>query len=92
MIDTPVTDNVIDARRYQWQGEPLWLTNQEPEYIPSCVCGRPRVFELQLMPALIQYLQPRPLHEWGVLAVYSCSANCPSTHPVAEFAHLQAAV
>ncbi|XP_028405907.1 programmed cell death protein 2-like [Dendronephthya gigantea] len=44
--------------RYSWDGEPLLMTSQGPGSIPSCnACGGKRVFELQLMPALVSLLR-----------------------------------
>jgi len=51
--------------RYAYEGEPLWCTKPHPiEFqnkdkggIPVCnVCCSPRVFEFQLMPALLSYI------------------------------------
>lgn len=56
-----------------------------------CMCGAPRVFECQLMPALVYILQtklcvkqegsclPNPgsmAVEFGTVIVYSCSSSC----------------
>lgn len=44
--------------RYSWNGEPLLMTSQGPGSIPPCsACGGKRVFELQLMPALVSLLR-----------------------------------
>lgn len=53
---------------------------------PCEACGAPRVFECQLMPALVYILQTRlgrqsscqqPVAvEFGTAIVYSCSASC----------------
>jgi hypothetical protein len=66
--------------------EPLWIAKaaQCPlSAVPPCEnCGAARRFECQLMPQLINYLVPDggspgdvPI-DWGVLAVYTCSASC----------------
>jgi hypothetical protein len=42
--------------RYAYCGKPLWCTSPAPDLtaIPACeLCGQPRIFELQLMPALL---------------------------------------
>ena len=44
--------------RYSWNGEPLLMTSQSLGTIPSCSsCGKKRIFELQLMPALVLLLK-----------------------------------
>lgn len=43
--------------RYAYGGKPLWSVAQPPECCPpACVCGAPRCFELQLMPAALYVL------------------------------------
>ncbi|KAJ7421774.1 Fatty acyl-CoA hydrolase precursor, medium chain [Pitangus sulphuratus] len=46
--------------RYSWGGQPLFITSPPADItqgIPACsVCGSSRVFELQLMPALVSLL------------------------------------
>lgn len=84
----------LDAPRYLFGGSPLDVTSQliplpKASSVPPCTrCGAPRVFELQLLPSLLNVLQPAspaaaaslgveddyiPL---GTAAVYSCSASC----------------
>ncbi|KAG1938283.1 programmed cell death protein 2-like [Pimephales promelas] len=87
--------------RYSWAGSPLFIT--EPpinvnEMVPFCVhCGSPRVFEFQLMPALVSLLSSAgkisdtPL-EFGTVLVYTCRNSCwksGSTVPVEEFLYVQ---
>ncbi|CAM9461481.1 unnamed protein product, partial [Phaeothamnion confervicola] len=44
--------------RYAWGGRPLWSTAHPPSHEPPpCCCGAPRVFEMQLMPALLLALR-----------------------------------
>lgn len=49
--------------RYEWNGKPLILSSRSKvrpslETIPNCSkCNSPRVFELQLMPSLVNYLK-----------------------------------
>ncbi|KAM5163056.1 programmed cell death protein 2 [Mantella aurantiaca] len=68
--------------RYFKGGDPLWLSLQhvpEKDDIPKCACGAKRVFEFQVMPQLLNHLKVDSLGEsidWGILAVYTCSANC----------------
>ncbi|CBN79864.1 conserved unknown protein [Ectocarpus siliculosus] len=50
--------------RYAYGGEPLWSASDPPrEEIPPCACGATRVFEMQLMPALLLQLQVNDLAE-----------------------------
>lgn len=53
--------------RYAYEGRPLWISSPSPldcelsQSIPPCEgCGSARVFECQLMPALLSYLSPPP--------------------------------
>lgn len=78
--------------RYCKGGEPLWISglNVPAENdIPNCECGAKRAFEFQIMPQLLNHLKVDSLQEsidWGVLAVYTCSANCNAeTSYVEEF-------
>lgn len=46
--------------RYSWSGEPLFLTcpTSEVTELPACsYCGARRIFEFQLMPALVSMLR-----------------------------------
>ncbi|XP_064597451.1 programmed cell death protein 2-like isoform X2 [Liolophura sinensis] len=71
--------------RYQWAGEPLFLSDSAgcplSTSIPPCpVCGERRVFELQLMPALAYVLQienteERPI-EFGTVLIFTCVKSC----------------
>ncbi|XP_069625420.1 programmed cell death protein 2 isoform X2 [Ranitomeya imitator] len=78
--------------RYSKDGEPLWISLQNVPVendIINCDCGAKRVFEFQVMPQLLNYLKVDSLQQsidWGVLAIYTCSANCNAeTHYVEEF-------
>ncbi|KAM9315925.1 programmed cell death protein 2 [Gastrophryne carolinensis] len=78
--------------RYCKGGKPLWLSLQhvpDEDDISNCACGAKRVFEFQVMPQLLNHLRVDNLGEsidWGVLAVYTCSANCNAEkHYVEEF-------
>ena len=59
--------------RYAYGGQPLWCTHPPPQEavnIPCCEsCGSQRVFEAQLMPALLQYF---PVNERTSLKISSC--------------------
>ena len=78
------TDHVI---YYSIGGTPIWITdqNQMPGPAPACEhCKGPRQFEFQIQPQLIYHLMKRlrgfPMNaapfEWGVVAIYTCKANC----------------
>ncbi|XP_043084180.1 programmed cell death protein 2-like isoform X2 [Puntigrus tetrazona] len=87
--------------RYSWAGSPLFIT--EPlsgvsQGAPSCDhCGSPRVFEFQLMPALVSSLSSVDTDtdvslEFGTVLVYTCRKSCwksGSTAPVEEFLVVQ---
>ncbi|XP_038130183.1 programmed cell death protein 2-like [Cyprinodon tularosa] len=87
--------------RYQRHGTPLFISKPPPSLsrlIPACgSCGEPRVFELQLMPALVSLLQrtdggAEDQLEFGTVLIYSCRASCwtvGSESPVEEFCWVQ---
>ncbi|XP_027797243.1 programmed cell death protein 2-like isoform X3 [Marmota monax] len=86
------------SQRYSWSGEPLFLTCPTSEItdIPACShCGGQRIFEFQLMPALISMLQSANLDlsvEFGTILVYTCEKSCwPQNHqtPMEEFCIIQ---
>ncbi|XP_048761769.2 programmed cell death protein 2-like isoform X3 [Ostrea edulis] len=72
--------------RYQWNGRPLYIRESSPSQKStidnkSCPsCGGPVVFELQLMPALVNFLQTSenagPTTEFGTLIVFTCKNSC----------------
>jgi len=76
--------------RYSWLGSPvLFAESPENSLIPNCeYCGSERVYELQLMPALIPYLQLNKKDseyvEFGTVLIYSCSKNCWDKNPQKE--------
>ncbi|NXY51240.1 PDD2L protein, partial [Ceuthmochares aereus] len=84
--------------RYSWGGQPIFITcppaNIERD-IPACSnCGSNRVFEFQLMPALISMLQSDSdlSVEFGTAIVYTCERSCwPTNHqtPLEEFVFVQ---
>ena len=49
----------LSCSRYQHSGEPLLMRNEDRiGNVPCCqLCGAKRVFELQLMPALVHFLR-----------------------------------
>lgn len=66
--------------RYQRNGEPLWASDVKPTDIPKCeLCGAERVFELQVMPRLLSYLEVDKLGQsldWATIAIFTCAKSC----------------
>ncbi|XP_062474221.1 programmed cell death protein 2-like [Pezoporus occidentalis] len=84
--------------RYSWGGQPLFITCPPGNFtrcIPACSnCGSNRIFEFQLMPALVSMLQSDSglSVEFGTALVYTCERNCwPTDHhtPLEEFIFVQ---
>ncbi|NXA35072.1 PDD2L protein, partial [Eudromia elegans] len=84
--------------RYSWGGEPLFILSPPANInkdIPACSnCGSKRVFEFQLMPALVSMLQSDTDQsvEFGTAIVYTCERSCwPTNHqtPLEEFIFVQ---
>ncbi|KAM9070500.1 programmed cell death protein 2-like [Sarcophilus harrisii] len=84
--------------RYSWNGQPLFITcpSSDATEIPTCSnCGSSRVFEFQLMPALISMLKSNLLDisvEFGTVLIYTCQKSCwPANHqnPMEEFCVIQ---
>jgi len=79
--------------RYHYGGSPLWVSTEHqanPEDIPYCSCGAKRLYEFQILPQLLNYLNLDSINgksiDFGTLAVYTCADNCPaSTKYSAEF-------
>uniref|UniRef100_A0A2M4BST4 Putative pcdc2/rp-8 programmed cell death protein 2 n=1 Tax=Anopheles marajoara TaxID=58244 RepID=A0A2M4BST4_9DIPT len=62
--------------RYERGGTPLWLSPIVPQTVPDCErCGSRRIFEFQVMPQLLSFLERDEL-DWGTLACYTCEASC----------------
>ncbi|XP_051835682.1 programmed cell death protein 2-like isoform X2 [Antechinus flavipes] len=89
---------LLIAQRYSWNGQPLFITcpSSDATEIPTCNnCGSSRVFEFQLMPALISMLKSTLLDisvEFGTVLIYTCQKSCwPANHqnPVEEFCVIQ---
>ncbi|XP_021264122.1 programmed cell death protein 2-like isoform X1 [Numida meleagris] len=85
-------------RRYSWGGQPLFITCPPANFdnsIPACSnCGSNRIFEFQLMPALVSMLQSDAdlSVEFGTVIVYTCEQSCwPTNHqtPLEEFIFVQ---
>lgn len=68
--------------RYSWGGQPLFITCPPANFdnsIPACSnCGSNRVFEFQLMPALVSMLwgDADLSVEFGTVIVYTCERSC----------------
>ncbi|KAM8775476.1 programmed cell death protein 2-like [Rhynchonycteris naso] len=68
--------------RYSWSGEPLFLACSALEVteLPACShCGSQRIFEFQLMPALVSILKSANLGlsmEFGTILIYTCEKSC----------------
>lgn len=73
--------------RYQRGGAAVWPAHPAPaaSTLPPCVCGAPRLFELQLMPACLHFLQvdnavPPEQEEagmnWACAALFTCADDC----------------
>ncbi|OAF71740.1 Programmed cell death protein 2 [Intoshia linei] len=85
--------------RYDRGATPLWISGKNKilkEDIPHCTnCGANRVFEFQVMPQLLNYIELPADNEldWGILSVYTCTKSCePKTNKsnyVQEFLHVQ---
>ncbi|NXV33806.1 PDD2L protein, partial [Rissa tridactyla] len=84
--------------RYSWGGQPLFITSPPASIdqgIPACSnCGSNRIFEFQLMPALVSMLQSDSdlSVEFGTALVYTCERSCwPPNHqtPLEEFVFVQ---
>ncbi|XP_023677343.1 programmed cell death protein 2 [Paramormyrops kingsleyae] len=68
--------------RYCRLGSPLWVSSEhipKDKDIPKCTCGARRLFELQVMPQLLNHLHvdsPGDSIDWGTLLVYTCEDSC----------------
>lgn len=67
--------------RYSWNGKPLYMSPIEMGFQPPpCArCGGRRVFEFQLMPALVSMLRGTTSDvslEFGTVLVFSCERSC----------------
>ncbi|KAJ2946996.1 hypothetical protein O0L34_g16340 [Tuta absoluta] len=69
--------------RYDRGGSPLWITGHTGNsivHVPNCeYCQEERVFEFQVMPQLLNFINVGidfNSIDWGVLAVYTCKNSC----------------
>lgn len=81
--------------RYCFKGKPLWASKDGAEAGVCPLCGGPRVYEMQLMPPLLYYLQqackdlPSSSYspndwEWLTLIVFTCAQSCTPSIPHAN--------
>jgi hypothetical protein len=71
--------------RHQRGGAAVWPTHPRPPPPPDCACGAARVFELQLMPTCLHYVdadgatpagQAEAGMNWATVAVFTCEDDC----------------
>jgi pre-rRNA-processing protein TSR4 len=62
--------------RYSRGGEPLLQEQIQFEVPPCPICGGARVFELELMPTIIYFVEPESDMDFGPILVYTCSEDC----------------
>ncbi|KAM4018682.1 programmed cell death protein 2-like isoform 2-T2 [Anomaloglossus baeobatrachus] len=83
--------------RYSWNGNPLYMSSPDAaSRAPSCpLCGAARVFEFQLMPALVTMLQGSKSEmslEFGTVLIFTCERSCwedGAQTPVQEYCIVQ---
>ena len=85
--------------RYCYSGEPLWVTDRDIPVAPSCDCGSPRVFELQLMPFGLNWIKDNivisskgkiQMIGYGSIYIFSCSSCCTTNNISKEIVLIQA--
>ena len=66
-------------------GSPLFPSEQMVSDVPCCACGAERVFEVQLLPTLLSFVdldeevdlaQLRDSKEWSSVLIYTCKDCC----------------
>lgn len=66
-------------------GSPLFPSEQTISEVPRCACGAKRVFEVQLLPTLLSFVdldeevdlaQLRDSKEWSSVLIYTCEDSC----------------
>jgi pre-rRNA-processing protein TSR4 len=79
--------NPEQCYRYCFGAQPLWAREVQQQPGPCAACGGPRVYEMQLMPPLLYFLQQAykdlppssyATHdwEWSTVIVFSCAQSC----------------
>ena len=77
----PAPDQVLRYRR-DAGARPVWprAAPTPPPPPPCAACGSPRVFEVQLLPQLLNFLgvdaDAASSPDWAAAAVYTCAASC----------------
>ena len=64
----------------------MFQSNERLPTIPRCACGSDRVFEVQLLPTLLSFVnledetldlaQLKDDKEWSSIFIYTCSNHC----------------
>ncbi|XP_075045052.1 programmed cell death protein 2-like [Mixophyes fleayi] len=83
--------------RYSWNGTPLYMSPPDvaSQPLPCTRCGGKRVFEFQLMPALVSMLHGTEadlMLEFGTVLIFTCERSCweaRDNEPVREFCIVQ---
>lgn len=88
-------EQVLRMPTFNSGAQPLWTHSKQrlrPMDVPPCPqCGQARIFEFQVMPQLLFYMEEEWL-DWGTIVVYSCPASCASktkTSYTEEYAYCQ---
>lgn len=64
--------------RYAYGAVPLGTKRRASP--PRCgACGSERIFECDLLPTLIYYLDKTEMDDWTSVSVYSCAKSCPDS-------------
>lgn len=88
-----ITCILLDIYRYDYGGQPLPMVSLSQTPIPKCSsCGSSRVFEMQLMPALLQCLTTdghQSVVDAGTVFIYTCAKNCYNSAVVEESVTVQ---
>jgi len=87
----PHPDQVLRYSRANIEGL-LWLsTRDKPPSIPDCEqCGSPRIFEFEILPQLLYYLDidktdPSSSLDWGAIVCYTCQNSCSPSQGKAQY-------
>jgi hypothetical protein len=72
---------------------PLWthskdqLTQKAADFWRCSSCHGPVIFEFQIMPQLLSYLDADPGFDFGTIAVYTCRDSCDNDHEMYNDEH-----